>query len=197
MELYLAQFSSPGLTLKSRVSDQAGLITPEIAYQVNDIQELLCSLFEYYFGVDLSETHDPRRDIGDSFESKIDLLNKYQGIYQGEQRVLNDILGAIRKIEGRSTHQSGLDFVRDGLWCWYELCTSIYIANEPVLSISPFGHDYLYLLDNRKSDDAVLYGFYHNEYWYLPDWLAVKRARCRSVAIRGPYQARVVQHAST
>ncbi|KAF9773557.1 hypothetical protein IL306_008612 [Fusarium sp. DS 682] len=178
MELYLKQISALGLTLKSHVKDQVDMADPERPREVTDIQNILCCLFEYCLPSWIGKIQDPRRYIGDCLESKIELLIKYQGIDNGEKRVLKDILGALRRIEDKCVRQGGLSFDQDGVWCWYELCTSIsYIVNEPVLSISPLGRSDYDIIFFRQYREGDLHGFYHNDFFYLPDWLAIQRGQ--------------------
>ncbi|KAF4344890.1 hypothetical protein FBEOM_1176 [Fusarium beomiforme] len=136
----LVQISIQGLTLKSHFNNQVDVVDPERPCEVTDIQNILCCLFECSCPSGNQKFPDPRRNIGDGLESKIDLLIKYRGISDGEERVLKGILGALRKIDNRSLRQGGLSFDQDAVWCWYELCTSIsYIATDSVLDISPLG----------------------------------------------------------
>lgn len=50
---------------------------------------------------------------------------EYDFINSKEQSVLKDIAKALRRVEERHGQNGGLDFDRDGTWCWRELCTSI------------------------------------------------------------------------
>ncbi|CVL02731.1 uncharacterized protein FPRN_00276 [Fusarium proliferatum] len=76
---------------------------------------------------------DSTRSMSDDLQAKICLLTQHQGANAFELYVLRDIVTALRKIDARKVSQGNLDFERDGLWCWYELCTAVaYISDEDV-----------------------------------------------------------------
>ncbi|KAF5706076.1 hypothetical protein FMUND_11793 [Fusarium mundagurra] len=122
-EVFLKNLLSDfGLTLKSRLAPgyRRGLYTCEWT----KINELVRILFDDLFAPWIYKGDSPSY-FSDTFEAKIKLLIKYEGIDGNEQSALENILEALRSIEARQRDNGGLNFERDGAWCWRELCVSI------------------------------------------------------------------------
>ncbi|KAK2682365.1 F-box-like domain superfamily [Fusarium oxysporum f. sp. vasinfectum] len=96
------------------------------------ISQLLSILFDDMFAPWIYKG-DSTRSMSDDLQAKICLLTQHQGANAFELYMLRDILAALRKIDARKESQGGLDFERDGVWCWYELCMAVsYISDEDV-----------------------------------------------------------------
>ncbi|KAI1012772.1 hypothetical protein LB504_008351 [Fusarium proliferatum] len=126
LELYLRQVNDEGLVFdytNTWHSSPHGLGT---------ISEFLSILFDDIFAPWIFKG-DSTRSMSDDLQAKICLLTQHQGTNAFELYMLRDIVTALRKIDARKVSQGGLDFERDGLWCWYELCTAVvYISDEDV-----------------------------------------------------------------
>ncbi|KAI7762114.1 hypothetical protein LZL87_004421 [Fusarium oxysporum] len=85
-----------------------------------------------------------------------------------EQSVLKDIAKALRRVEARHRENGGLNFDRDGTWCWRELCTSIsYICGG--CDVTP--GDAL----SEKAPYSGKHEFLRPRGWYPPDDIAHSR----------------------
>jgi hypothetical protein len=98
------------------------------------IDYLLGLLFEDLFCPCIFKGHNPGF-FANTLEAKVKLLAKYSLTNSDEQTVLEDILQALRRIETRHREKGGLNFERDGIWCWRELCVSVcYLSGKHLLS---------------------------------------------------------------
>ncbi|KAF4415695.1 hypothetical protein FACUT_13206 [Fusarium acutatum] len=126
LELYLRQVNDEGLAFDySRTwhSTFGGL---------GSISEFLRILFDDMFAPWIFKG-DNTRSMSDDLQAKICLLTQHQGANAFELYMLGDIVTALRKIDARKVSQGNLDFDRDGVWCWYELCMAVaYISDEDV-----------------------------------------------------------------
>jgi hypothetical protein len=121
--------SDRGLTLKSRLVPGNRLDIDW--HEWTGFRELVCILFDDLFAPWTYKGDSPSY-FSDTFEAKIRLLVKHDGIDDNEQSVLENILGALRRIEAKQRgNGSSLNFERDGTWCWRELCVSIYQTPFP------------------------------------------------------------------
>ncbi|KAF5967572.1 hypothetical protein FBULB1_11146 [Fusarium bulbicola] len=126
LELYLRQVNDEGLVFDysdTWLSFFSGL---------GSITQFLSILFDDMFTPWIYKG-DNTRSMSDDLQAKICLLTQYQGANAFELYMLGDIVIALRKIDARKASQGNLDFDRDGVWCWYELCTAIaYISDEDI-----------------------------------------------------------------
>ncbi|KAG5760419.1 hypothetical protein H9Q72_011467 [Fusarium xylarioides] len=126
VELYLRQVNNEGIVFdysRSWLSDPRGL---------GSISEFLRILFDDMFAPWIFKG-DSTRSMRDDLQAKIHLLTQHQGANAFELYMLGDIVTALRKIDARKVSQGNLDFERDGVWCWYELCMAVaYISDEDV-----------------------------------------------------------------
>ncbi|KAF5686135.1 hypothetical protein FDENT_5927 [Fusarium denticulatum] len=123
-EVFLSNMlSDRGLTLKSRLApgDRVSIDW----HEWTGLHELVCILFDDLFAPWTYKGDSPSY-FSDTFEAKIRLLVKHDGINNNEQSVLENILEALRRIEVKQKDNGRLNFERDGTWCWRELCVSIY-----------------------------------------------------------------------
>ncbi|EXM09856.1 hypothetical protein FOIG_00169 [Fusarium odoratissimum NRRL 54006] len=126
LELYLRQVNDEGL-----VFDHSEAWDPYFK-GLETISQLLSILFDDMFAPWIYKG-DSTRSMSDDLQAKICLLTQHQGANAFELYMLRDILAALRKIDARKESQGGLDFERDGVWCWYELCMAVsYISDEDV-----------------------------------------------------------------
>ncbi|KAF9773556.1 hypothetical protein IL306_008611 [Fusarium sp. DS 682] len=144
-----------------------------LMYQVLEVPlvfGLLSILFDDIFAPYIYKGENPCH-MGDNLEAKIGLLTKCQGINAFEIYMLRDILAALREIEVRNVNQSGLDFDRDGVWCWYQLCMAVsYIADEDVRKRTTDLHF-------TSPEDSLMIQPYLEPFWYAPAGLADARRR--------------------
>ncbi|RKL01009.1 hypothetical protein BFJ68_g12508 [Fusarium oxysporum] len=96
----------------------------DLRQRYTTIDELLSLLFDDFFSPWIFKGESPSY-FGDTFEAKVKLMWEHDFINSNEQSVLKDIAKALRRVEERHGQNGGLDFDRDGTWCWRELCTSI------------------------------------------------------------------------
>ncbi|PNP77815.1 hypothetical protein FNYG_08896 [Fusarium nygamai] len=126
VELYLRQVNDEGLVFDysdTWLSSSRGL---------GSISEFLRILFDDMFAPWIFKG-DNTRSMGDDLQEKICLLTQHQGANAFELYVLQDIVTALRKIDTRKVSQGNLDFERDGVCCWYELCMAVaYISDVDV-----------------------------------------------------------------
>ncbi|KAL7761042.1 hypothetical protein ACKLNR_007577 [Fusarium oxysporum f. sp. zingiberi] len=126
LELYLRQVNDEGL-----VFDHSEAWDPYFK-GLETISQLLSILFDDMFAPWIYKG-DSTRSMSDDLQAKICLLTQHQSANAFELYMLRDILAALRKIDARKESQGGLDFERDGVWCWYELCMAVsYISDEDV-----------------------------------------------------------------
>ncbi|KAK2137722.1 hypothetical protein NOF04DRAFT_1339485 [Fusarium oxysporum II5] len=129
--------------------------------------ELLSLLFDDFFSPWIFKGESPSY-FGDTFEAKVKLMWEHDFINGNEQSVLEDIAKALRGVEARHGENGGLNFDRDGTWCWRELCTSIsYICGG-----------YITTAGDVLSDKAPCSGrheFLRPRGWYPPDDIAHSR----------------------
>ncbi|KAF5576887.1 hypothetical protein FPANT_10719 [Fusarium pseudoanthophilum] len=111
VELYLRQVNDEGLVFdysRTWLSSPRGL---------GNIPEFLKILFDDMFA--------PWIFKGDNTRS----ANAF------ELYMLQDIVTALRRIDARKVSRGYLDFDRDGVWCWYQLCMAVaYISDENICS---------------------------------------------------------------
>jgi hypothetical protein len=96
----------------------------DVRQRYTTIDELLSLLFDDFFSPWIFKG-ESLSYFGDTFEAKVKLMWEHDFINSKEQSVLKDIAKALRRVEERHGQNGGLDFDRDGTWCWRELCTSI------------------------------------------------------------------------
>ncbi|RBQ67139.1 hypothetical protein FVER53590_09703 [Fusarium verticillioides] len=128
VELYLRQVNDEGLVFdysRTWLSSPRGL---------GSIPEFLHILFDDMFAPWIFKG-DNTRSMGDDLQEKICLLTQHQGANAFELYMLQDIVTALRRIDARKVSRGYLDFDRDGVWCWYELCMAVaYISDENICS---------------------------------------------------------------
>ncbi|KAL3606843.1 hypothetical protein FPOAC2_01813 [Fusarium poae] len=128
LKLYLEQLAKHGMYLKGLATryheeKQTGngnlhrFSRTEVAQLIDVYLDELFGLWTWWW-----ETPD---QMGDTLEAKIDLLIQYEGIDEEEEKLLNDILTALRRIELKIQNQGSLDYERDASWCWTELIMSV------------------------------------------------------------------------
>ncbi|KAM5524290.1 hypothetical protein FOXYSP1_00333 [Fusarium oxysporum f. sp. phaseoli] len=139
----------------------------DVRQRYTTIDELLSLLFDDFFSPWIFKGESPSY-FGDTFEGKVKLMWEHDFINSKEQSVLKDIAKALRRVEARHGENGGLDFDRDGTWCWRELCTSIsYICGG-----------YITTPGDVLSDTAPCSGrheFLRPRGWYPPDDIAHSR----------------------
>ncbi|EXK93585.1 hypothetical protein FOQG_04842 [Fusarium oxysporum f. sp. raphani 54005] len=96
----------------------------DLRQRYTTIDELLSLLFDDFFSPWIFKG-ESLSYFGDTFEAKVKLMWEHDFINSKEQSVLKDIAKALRRVEAKHGENGGLDFDRDGTWCWRELCTSI------------------------------------------------------------------------
>ncbi|KAF4424888.1 hypothetical protein F53441_14209 [Fusarium austroafricanum] len=130
--------------------------------------------------------------IADTFKAKIEVLAKYGGINCNEKHVLKDILRALRNIERRSRKEGGLDFKRDGVWCWRKLCISICYLTRGYATVNKIN-----LRDEREAkSESFMHEFICPTAWYPPEELARHRTnmmRCGAFSGKEGYVYHPVQ----
>ncbi|KAJ4261647.1 hypothetical protein NW762_007083 [Fusarium torreyae] len=139
LELYLKQLDNQGLHLKSRLDNPAiPAWCQENPCTTMSIGSFIAILFDDLFDPWTWKPENPL-DVAHILDDKVNLLARYQGIDDDERYVLKDIVAALRDIAAKQKEQGGLDFERDGVWCWYELCMSVSIAeiHETLPEIPP------------------------------------------------------------
>ncbi|KAF5719839.1 hypothetical protein FGLOB1_1037 [Fusarium globosum] len=115
--------SDRGMTLRSRLAP--GHRVDIDWHEWTGLHDLVHILFDDLFAPWIYKGDSPSY-FSDTFEAKIKLLIKYDGIDGNEQSALENILEALRRIEAKQRDNGGLNFERDGTWCWREICLSIY-----------------------------------------------------------------------
>ncbi|KAF5584265.1 uncharacterized protein FSUBG_12832 [Fusarium subglutinans] len=126
LELYLRQVNDEGLVFDYGVTWHSPF------NGLGSITQFLSVLFDEMFAPWIYKG-DTTRSMSDDLQAKICLLTQHQGANAFELYVLGDIVIALRKIDVRKVSQGGLDFDRDGVWCWYELCMAVaYISDEDI-----------------------------------------------------------------
>ncbi|KAH7213642.1 hypothetical protein BKA60DRAFT_650320 [Fusarium oxysporum] len=139
----------------------------DVRQRYTTTDELLSLLFDDFFSPRIFKGESPSY-FGDTFEAKVKLMWEHDFINSKEQSVLKDIAKALRRVEARHGENGGLDFDRDGTWCWRELCTSIsYICGG-----------YITTPGDVLSDTAPCSGrheFLRPRGWYPPDDIAHSR----------------------
>ncbi|KAF4502219.1 hypothetical protein FAGAP_1561 [Fusarium agapanthi] len=134
-ELFLKNlFSDLGLTLQSRLAPNH-LRDDLYICESTRLNDLVRILFDDLFAPWIYKGDSPSY-FSDTFEAKIKLLVKNDGIAGYEQSALESILEALRRIEARQRDNGSLNFERDGTWCWRELCVSI--CQTPVTDHTPY-----------------------------------------------------------
>ncbi|KAG9506723.1 hypothetical protein J7337_000259 [Fusarium musae] len=125
VELYLRQVNDEGLSHMAFIPAWIGL---------GSIPEFLHILFDDMFAPWIFKG-DNTRSMGDDLQEKICLLTQHQGANAFELYMLQDIVTALRRIDAIKVSRGYLDFDRDGVWCWYELCMAVaYISDENICS---------------------------------------------------------------
>ncbi|KAF5616133.1 uncharacterized protein FTJAE_13076 [Fusarium tjaetaba] len=128
VELYLRQVNDEGLVFdysRTWLSSPRGL---------GCISEFLRILFDDMFAPWIFKG-DNTRSMGDDLQEKICLLTQHQGANAFELYMLQDIVTALRRIDARKVSRGYLDFDRDGVWCWYQLCLTVaYISDQNICS---------------------------------------------------------------
>ncbi|KAF4415693.1 hypothetical protein FACUT_13204 [Fusarium acutatum] len=132
------------------------------------LNELVRILFDDLFAPWIYKGDSPSY-FSDTFEAKIKLLIKYEGVDGNEQSALENILDALRSIEARQRDNGGLNFEGDGTWCWHELCVSI-CHNASI-------QDHSILLQYSREDpprqirlevERCVHEFVRTKAWYPP-----------------------------
>ncbi|KAF5616135.1 uncharacterized protein FTJAE_13078 [Fusarium tjaetaba] len=158
--------SDLGLTLKSRLAP--GYRDDLNICESTKLSELVRILFDDLFAPWIYKGDSPSY-FADTFEAKIKLLVEHDGIGGHEQPALENILEALRSIEARQRENGGLDFERDGTWCWRELCVSIRQASSQ--DHGPYWNQYS-LEDPprviRPDLERCVHEFVRPKLWYPP-----------------------------
>ncbi|KAH7270741.1 uncharacterized protein BKA55DRAFT_701233 [Fusarium redolens] len=162
LQLFLKQVNDEGLTFnwtRSQLYHETGL---------EEFSDFVAIVFDDIFAP-WTYKAEGACSMGDDLEAKIGLLTEYRDTNAFELYMLRDILGALRKIEARKESQGGLDFERDGVWCWYQLCMAVsYIADEDVRRRTVD-------LQFSSPEDSQMIQPYLRPSWYAPDCLAWAR----------------------
>ncbi|KAF5576885.1 hypothetical protein FPANT_10717 [Fusarium pseudoanthophilum] len=174
-EVFLKKLASDlGLTLKSRLAP--GYRDDLDICESTKLNELVRILFDDLFAPWIYKGDSPSY-FADTFEAKIKLLVKHDGIDGNEQSALENILEALRSIEARQRDNGGLNFERDGTWCWRELCVSI-CHNT---SMQNYGMMVQYSLEEppreiRPDVERCVHEFVRPKAWYPPKDLIIARS---------------------
>ncbi|PNP77811.1 hypothetical protein FNYG_08892 [Fusarium nygamai] len=174
-EVFLKNLLSDfGLTLKSRLAP--GYRRDLYTCEWTKINELVRILFDDLFAPWIYKGDSPSY-FSDTFEAKIKLLIKYEGIDGNEQSALENILEALRSIKVRQRDNGGLNFERDGTLCWRELCVSI-CHNT---SMQNYGMLLQYSLEDpprqiRPDVERCVHEFVRPKAWYPPKDLIIARS---------------------
>ncbi|KAF4949701.1 hypothetical protein FGADI_8764 [Fusarium gaditjirri] len=164
LELYLRQARVEGLAI------DYGVTTNPYFKGLENVSGLLHILFDDMFAPWIYQG-DGTRSMSDDLQAKICLLTQYQGANAFELYMLQDILTALRKIDARKESRGGLDFERDGVWCWYELCMAVgYISDKDVQKQTVDLHF-------KSPGDAVMINPYFSRGWFPPKELALARRK--------------------
>jgi hypothetical protein len=126
LELYLKQLKDDGMYLKGLASRRHEKKKNGNLHYFSrtEVAQLIDVYLDELFGLWTWRWETPEQ-TGDTLQAKIELLIRYDGIDEGEEKLLNDILSALRRIEASNRQQGGLDYERDASWCWTELLMSV------------------------------------------------------------------------
>ncbi|KAG5795931.1 hypothetical protein H9Q69_005007 [Fusarium xylarioides] len=175
-EVFLKNLASDlGLTFKSRLAPDY-LRDDLYICEWTRLNDLVRLLFDDLFAPWIYKGDSPSY-FADTFEAKIKLLVKYDGIDSHEKSALESILEALRSIEARQREIGGLNFERDGTWCWRELCVSI--CQTSLQDHRPYGSQYS-LEDPprviRPDLERCVHEFVPPKAWYPPEDLITARS---------------------
>ncbi|KAM0386211.1 hypothetical protein ACHAPY_000764 [Fusarium culmorum] len=126
LELYLEQLEADDMSLKGLASHrhekkQNGNMH---RFSRTEVAQLIDVYLDELFGLWTWRWETPEQ-MGDTLQDKIELLILYDGIDEEEEKLLRDILSALRRIEAKNLKQGGLDYERDASWCWAQLFMSV------------------------------------------------------------------------
>ncbi|KAF5619107.1 hypothetical protein F52700_11967 [Fusarium sp. NRRL 52700] len=175
-ELFLKNlFSDLGLTFKSRLAP-SHLRDDLYICEWTRVNDLIGILFDDLFAPWIYKGDSPTY-FSNTFEAKIKLLVKYDGIAEYEQSALESILEALRRIEARQRDNGSLNFERDGTWCWRELCVSI--SQTPLTDHTPYYSQYSLEDPPREirfDHERRVHEFVRPKLWYPPEDLIAVRS---------------------